>query len=213
MTAQLLALFLGGYLVGSIPFGVLVGRACKGVDIRQYGSGNIGFSNALRVLGWKPAAVVFIADALKGAAPVVASQALMRAWHTPHADLWLLLLGLAPILGHSFSAFLKFTGGRAVTTTLGVLLGLCWQAALIGLGIWLIVVAVTRYISLASILASASVPIYMVLAHRGRAWIVFWIAIAALVILRHIPNIKRLLADAETKIGERVELREEEPDK
>ena len=183
MTAQLLALFLGGYLVGSIPFGVLVGRACKGVDIRQYGSGNIGFSNALRVLGWKPAAVVFIADALKGAAPVVVSQALMRAWHTPHADVWLLLLGL------------------------------CWQAALIGLGIWLIVVAVTRYISLASILASASVPIYMVLAHRGQAWIIFWIAIAALVILRHIPNIKRLLADAETKIGERVELREEEPDK
>ena len=209
MTASIIALFVGAYLCGSIPFGVLIGRACKGIDIRQFGSGNIGFSNALRVLGWKPAAVVFLADALKGALPVVIGHALLTKWRIPHAELLLFFLGVMPILGHSFSVFLRFTGGRAVTTTLGVLIGLCWQAAAIGLGLWLVVAAITRYISLASIFAALSVPAYMFLAGKPADWKIFWSAIALLVVLRHIPNIKRLIAGRETKIGERVETPEE----
>ncbi len=206
MTPRLVALLLGGYLLGSLPFGVIVGRAWKGVDIRKYGSGNIGFSNALRVLGWKPAAVVFIGDALKGALPVVIGHALLDAWRVPRADLWILLVGLTPILGHSFSVFLRFRGGRAVTTTLGVLLGLCWQAGLIGLGVWLVVVAITRYISLGSIIAALSIPTYMFLSGKSREWLILWSAIALLVILRHLPNMMRLVKGTEVKIGERVEM-------
>jgi len=210
VTASLVALFVGAYLAGSIPFGVLIGRAWKGIDIRKYGSGNIGFSNALRLLGWKPAALVFLADAAKGAVPVCVGQALLRSWQAPRADLLLLLLGLLPILGHSFSVFLRFSGGRAVTTTLGVLLGLCWPAAAIGLGLWIVVVALTRYISLASIIAALSVPGYMFLAHRSNEWKIFWSAIALLVILRHLPNILRLLAGTETKLGQKVQVPEAE---
>ena len=206
MTLRLLAIILGGYLVGSLPFGVIIGRAWKGVDIRQYGSGNIGFSNALRVLGWKPAAVVFVGDALKGIVPVVLGQALLRTWHVPHADLWLLLVGLAPILGHSFSVFLRFRGGRAVTTTLGVLIGLCWQAALVALVSWLVVVAITRYISLGSIVAALSVPTYMFLSGKSRDWLILWCVVSLLVILRHLPNMKRLVKGTEVKIGEKVEM-------
>ncbi len=210
MIGPLLALFLGAYFIGSIPFGVLIGRACRGIDIRQYGSGNIGFSNALRVLGWKPAALVFLADAAKGAAPVFVGHALLHAWRLPRADLWLMLLGLMPLLGHTFSMFLRFTGGRAVTTTLGVFIGLCWQAAAIGLGLWIIVLAITRYISVASILAALSVPTYMFVTGRTVEWKVFASAIALLVILRHLPNIKRLLAGTEAKFGQKVEVPEEE---
>ncbi len=206
MTIRLLAIIVGGYLVGSIPFGVIIGRAWKGVDIRQYGSGNIGFSNALRVLGWKPAAVVFIGDALKGIVLVVIGQALFRTWNVPRSDLWLLLVGLAPILGHSFSVFLRFRGGRAVTTTLGVLIGLCWQAALVALVSWLVVVAITRYISLGSITAAISVPTYMLLSGKSREWLILWSAVSLLVILRHLPNMKRLAKGTEVKLGERVDV-------
>ncbi len=141
---------------------------------------------------------------------MVIGNALLAKWHAPHAGLLLLGLGLFPILGHSFSVFLRFTGGRAVTTTLGVLLGLCWQAALIGLGAWLLVVAITRYISLASIIAALTVPTYMFLANKPPDWKIFWSAVAALVILRHLPNIKRLVAGTETKIGEKAEVEEAE---
>jgi glycerol-3-phosphate acyltransferase PlsY len=206
MTPGVLALLLGGYLVGSIPFGLLTGRAVKGIDLRQYGSGNIGFSNALRVLGWRPAAVVFVGDALKGAIPVVVGQALLKAWNVPRADLWILLVALAPILGHSFSVFLRLRGGRAVTTTLGVLLGVCWQAGAIALGVWLVVVAITRYISAGSICAAISVPTYMFLSGKSQEWLILWCAVALLVILRHLSNIKRLVKGTEVKIGERVEV-------
>jgi glycerol-3-phosphate acyltransferase PlsY len=199
-------LLVGAYLFGSIPFGVIVGRAWRGIDVRKFGSGNIGASNVLRVLGPGPAAAVFIGDLLKGYAPVAAGRMLLAKWGTPELDLWLLPLGLAPIIGHSFSVFLRFSGGRAVTTACGVLFALAWPAAVIGLAIWGLVIAITRYISAASIVAAISVPVYMLLSGKRWEWLVFWSAVALLVILRHIPNIKRLLAGTETKIGERVEV-------
>jgi len=195
---------IGGYLVGSIPFGVIIGRAWRGVDVRQYGSRNIGFSNVLRVLGPGPAFVVLLGDVLKGAAPVLAGRALLRAWGAPDADLWALPVALAPILGHSFSIFLRFRGGRGVATTLGVLFGISWPAALIGLGVWLALVAATRYISVGSIVAAAAVPAYMVAAGKRWEWWAFWGAVALLVILRHIPNMGRLLKGTEAKIGQTV---------
>jgi len=201
---RLALLLIGTYMVGSVPFGVVVGRAWRGVDVRKYGSGNIGFTNVLRVLGWGPASVVLAGDALKGLLPVLVGRAMLRRWGLPEVDLWLLAVALAAILGHTFPVFLGFRGGRAVTTTGGTLLGLAWPAALIGLAVWLIVVGLTRYVSLGSMAAAVSVPIYMALAGRRWEWLVFWCAVAALVILRHLPNIKRLRAGTEAKLGQRV---------
>jgi glycerol-3-phosphate acyltransferase PlsY len=210
MALPVIVLIAGGYLLGSMPFGVIVGRVWRGIDIRQYGSGNIGFSNALRVLGWKAASAVFVGDVLKGFVPVFVGRPVLAAAQVPNAELWLLPVALGPILGHCFSVFLGFRGGRAIATTLGVLLGLAPIAGLSGLGVWLVVVALTRYISVASVAASATVP--AVVAITGAPWerIVFWCAIAALVIGRHAPNIKRLLAGKETKIGQRVVVEEGE---
>jgi len=199
-----IAIFLVcAYLLGSIPFGVIVGRA-RGVDIRRHGSGNIGATNVLRLLGPGPAVLVLVGDVLKGFLPVVAGGSLLRSWSMREPDLWLLAVALAPILGHTFSIFLRFHGGRAVAATLGALLGMSWQAGLVALGIFILVVAVTRYVSVASIIASASVPIYLALADARPAWAAFWTAIAALIIARHIPNIGRLLAGTEPKIGQRA---------
>ncbi len=204
MTGRIIALILGGYLLGSIPFGVIVGRLLRGIDIRSYGSGNIGFSNALRVLGWKAASLVMIGDVCKGLAPVLVARRVLIAGGVPNAEVWLLPVALGPILGHCFSVFLGFRGGRAIATTLGVLLGLAPAAGLSGLGVWLIVVGLTRYISVASIIAAIVVP--AVVALRGGRWelVTFWCAVALLIIVRHLPNIKRLLAGTETKIGQRV---------
>jgi glycerol-3-phosphate acyltransferase PlsY len=209
MALPVIVLIAGGYLLGSMPFGVIVGRVWRGIDIRQYGSGNIGFSNALRVLGWKAASAVFVGDVLKGFIPVFAGRGVLAAAQVPNAELWLLPVALGPILGHCFSVFLGFRGGRAIATTLGVLLGLAPIAGLCGLGVWLVVVALTRYISVASIVAAATVP---AVAITGARWelIVFWCAIAALVIGRHASNVKRLLAGTETKIGQRVVVEEGE---
>jgi glycerol-3-phosphate acyltransferase PlsY len=200
-------LLLSSYLLGSIPFGVIVGRA-RGVDLRKHGSGNIGATNVLRLLGPGPAAVVMLGDVLKGLIPVVAGRYLLDrslAPATHQADLWLLAVALAPILGHTFSVFLKFRGGRAVATTLGVLLGMSWQAGLVGLGVFILVVTATRYVSVASVVASASVPVYLAAAGARPAWAAFWTAIASLIIARHIPNIARLLDGTEPKIGQRVQ--------
>jgi len=111
---------------------------------------------------------------------------------------------VAPILGHSFSVFLAFRGGRAVATTCGALLGMCWPAGLVGLGTWGIVVGITRYISVGSIVAAASVPIYLAAIGVRWEWAAFWTFAAGLIILRHIPNLARLLQGTEVKIGQRV---------
>ena len=128
---KIAVLLAASYLIGSIPFGVIAGRAWRGVDVRRFGSGNIGFSNVLRVLGPGVASVVLAGDVLKGLAPVAVGRLLLRAWGTPEPELWLLAVSLAPILGHSFSVFLGFRGGRAVATVAGTLLGLAWPAALV----------------------------------------------------------------------------------
>ena len=168
VTAAVIALFFGAYLVGSIPFGVLVGRACKGVDIRQYGSGNIGFSNALRVPGLEAGRGRLPRRRRQGRGPrrrrSGAAACLARpprrpvaAAPGPHAH------PRAQLLRSSCAS----PAAAPSPPPSACLIGLCWQAALIGLGLWIVVVAITRYISVASILASASVPVYMILSHHS----------------------------------------------
>ncbi len=205
-----LLLLLGSYLLGSIPFGLMVGLSWRGVDIRKLGSGNIGFSNALRILGPGPASLVLAGDTLKGVLPVLAGQRLLPLWGIPGAHFWVMGMALAAILGHSFSVFCGFRGGRAVATSLGVLIGVWWPAAVTALCVWLALVGVTRYISVGSIFGAVSVPIHMAIAHRPVHWTIFWAVVALLIVVRHAPNIKRLLAGAETKIGQKVEVRGED---
>lgn len=201
---SLLLLMAGAYLVGSIPFGLLVGRWLRGVDIRQHGSGNIGFTNVLRILGPGPAVLVLVADVGKGLVPVAVGQRMLGPSHPAGIEWWVLGAGLAAILGHSFSVFCGFRGGRAVATSFGVLLGLCWPAAAVALGVWGLVVATTRYVSLGSIIGSLSVPCYLALTRRPPSWVAFWAAISALIVARHIPNLRRLLAGTESRLGQRA---------
>ena len=204
-------LIIGAYLVGSIPFGLLITKA-HGKDLRSIGSGNIGATNVARALGRKWAYLCFLLDMLKGALPmlIVGNYNLQ---FTNYQFLWLwLAVGCAAILGHIFPLYLKFRGGKGVTTSLGVALGL-WPyytiCALFTFAIWVAIVLKWRYISLASIIASVIFPLVFIGTmaiipnwHFIELWPLFIVAavIPLMVIIRHRGNIKRLLAGTESKI-------------
>ncbi len=201
MTAP--AILLACYLIGSVPFGWIVGKVTRGVDIRQFGSGNIGFTNALRTLGWGPAVTVLIADIAKGVAAVLLTRAVLPA------ETWAVLGGLGSVVGHNWSVFLKFSGGRGVATSLGVIIGLAPRVALCAFLVWLIVLAVSRYVSLASMVAAVSVPLWMFVFDHTTTLKVISLLLCAFVVVRHIPNIKRLLAGTEHKWGQKVDVKAE----
>ncbi len=180
------------YLIGSIPVGYLLGRA-RGVDIRQHGSGNIGTTNVWRNLGPVAGVTALIGDAGKGLAAVLLGRYL--GGHGLE-----LVCGLAAIVGHSWPVFLGFRGGKIIATGLGVFLGLSPVAALLALGLWLVVVAVFRYVSLGSIVAAVSMPVWMLILHQPPEYLAFAFVVAVIAVYKHIPNIRRLLAGTESKI-------------
>jgi len=191
-----------GYLLGSIPSGYLVGK-CRGIDIRQHGSGNIGATNVVRTLGRPWGVLVFLLDVLKG---IVAVQLAMRglacaAGSCPlSADQLGIVAGMGCFLGHCFPVWLGFKGGKGVATGAGILIGLTPWTAAIGLLIWVIVYYSSRYVSLASIIAALSLPV-IVWGLKRQIDIVFWftLVISALAIWRHRTNIQRLLAGTESR--------------
>jgi len=210
-------LIIGSYLVGSIPFGLLIAKA-HGKDLRSIGSGNIGATNVARALGRKWAYLCFLLDVLKGLIPMLATMLLIRPLSIQsYAErivlLWLwLAVGCAAILGHIFPIYLKFKGGKGVATSLGVALGL-WPyytiCASFTIAIWAVVVLIWRYVSLASITASVAFPLLLILAIILRpSWdfVSLWplliaaAAIPLMVIIRHRENIKRLLAGTESQV-------------
>lgn len=183
------------YLLGGIPVGLIVGLA-RGVDVRKVGSGNIGATNVIRGVGAKLGALVFIIDVLKGVAAVMIARAL-------GADDWLVgMAGLFVVLGHSFSPYLAFKGGKGVATSFGVALGVAWLPALITFGLWLALVAPTRLVSLGSICGAAALPILVYAFDPGRPELVVpLVALAIIVIGRHNENIERLLRGEENRFG------------
>lgn len=186
------------YLLAGIPIGLLVGRARGIDDIRKYGSGNIGASNVLRLLGTRAGLAVWLADALKGYAPVALAR------YGFGLDGWgLAAVAVAAIVGHCFSPYLKLTGGRGVSTSLGTFIGLDWRVGLLAFGVWLVVVGLTRYISLGSIVGTAMVVPLFVLFGTETSSITAGAVVAFLVILKHRSNIARLLQGTERKIGQR----------
>ncbi len=205
-------LIIGAYLLGSIPFGLII-AAAHGKDLRTIGSGNIGATNVARALGRKWAYFCFVLDVLKGAAPMLFARFLTEVSNpTPGlVSLWL-VVGCAAILGHIFPIYLKLKGGKGVATSFGVALGL-WPyytiCAAIAIAIWAAVVLIWRYISLASMAASIAFPIALILAivaipgwTLDNLWplLIAAIAIPVMVIVRHRENIKRLIAGTESKV-------------
>ena len=190
----LLFLIVVAYLVGSIPVGVLVGRA-QGFDPRAVGSGNIGMTNVARAGGKGPAAMTFAGDILKGLVPVLLARFAGLA-HSPLA-----LVALAAFAGSIASIFLRFKGGRGVSAALGIWLGLAPLPILFVLAVFLAFVATTRIVSLASITAAIALPPAVAAAHCPRSYILLAIVVSALVLLRHRENIHRLIDGTEPKIG------------
>ena len=185
--------FAVGYLLGSIPFGLLLTRASGGPDIRAIGSGNIGATNVLRTGKKGLAAATLLCDALKGTAAVL----LVAHYATPDAAL---VASLGAFLGHLFPVWLKFKGGKGVAVYIGVLIGLYWPGALIFCAIWLGVAALSRYSSLAALVASALTPLALWLLNQPSAAALF-LALTALLWIMHRANIARLLQGSEGKIG------------
>lgn len=183
------------YLIGSIPSGLIIGKGLFGTDVRQFGSKNIGATNTYRVLGLKAALPVFICDALKGAMGV-----LLLASYGPA---FAVLGGILAMVGHNWSIFLGFKGGRGVATGLGVLIALSPLVAVICFAIWGIIVYPTKLVSLGSIIAAAAVPLLMFLTGQSWWYVGFGALAALFVILRHRDNIIRLLSGKELKV-ERV---------
>ena len=189
----LVAAFVLGYLLGSIPFGLVLTQLAGGGDIRAIGSGNIGATNVLRTGRKDLAAATLAGDLLKGTAAVIIAglaagpQAAMAA-------------GLGAFLGHLFPVWLKFKGGKGVATYIGVLLGLFWPAALAFCVLWLVVAALSRYSSLAALVASALTPILLYwYGHVPLA--VLFLVLSALLWWKHRPNIERLMNGSEGRIG------------
>lgn len=201
---QIAAILIGSYLLGSIPFGVIIVKLWKGVDIREYGSKNIGATNAMRVVGsWQAFAVVLAVDALKGLIPVYVGRLVF-----PSNDWMVIAAGLAAILGHATSVFLRFRGGKAVATSLGVIIGLTPAVAAIGFGMWLILVALTRIVSIASIITTISILPLMFAFHCPSAVKVFGAVASTFILIKHKSNISRLIQRKEPRIGQKVSLPE-----
>lgn len=195
MTLIILGL-VGAYLAGSIPFGIIVGRGIFGVDPRTVGSGNIGAANSMRALGPLGATLVLAGDVVKGVVPT-----LLAAYWLPYGHWGIAAAGLATIVGHNWSIFLHFKGGKGVATGLGVLVVLSWPATLVFAVVWLATAALTRYSSLASMLANAAVPVSLVLLHAPLWYIVYGVVALVFVLWRHSANIARLAAGTELRIG------------
>ena len=194
--ALVLALVLAlafGYLLGSIPFGLLLTRAAGGPDVRTIGSGNIGATNVLRTGRKGLAAATLLCDALKGTAAVL----LTAHYAAPDAAL---VAGFGAFLGHLFPVWLKFKGGKGVAVYIGVLIGLYWPGALIFCIIWIAVAALSRYSSLAALVASALIPLALWGLGQPSAAALF-LLLSALLWVMHRANISRLLQGSEGKIG------------
>lgn len=193
LLALCLLSFVVGYLLGSIPFGLLLAKYAGLGDLRQIGSGNIGATNVLRTGNKSLAALTLLLDLLKGTAAV---------WIGSHfGPFAAMAAGLGAFLGHLYPLWLRFRGGKGVATYIGVLLGLYWQGALVFCAVWLLVAVTTRYSSLAALAASVASVGTLVVTGRSRLAVLF-LLLTVLLYIRHAANIERLARGAEARIGD-----------
>ena len=202
-----IGLIILGYLIGSIPVGFILGKLARGIDIREHGSGNIGMTNVMRLLGVKAGVFVFFADMAKGAAAVALAWPILA--YSPDMVVWGQVAGgTAAIVGHSWPIYIGFRGGRGIATGFGAVLVLSWPVGLIAFVVFLLVVGLSRYVSLGSILGALTMLLAMIpfvvldVGSFGHfAYIVFGLVVVPIVIFRHRDNIRRLLSGTESKIG------------
>jgi acyl phosphate:glycerol-3-phosphate acyltransferase len=186
------------YLLGSIPTGLWLGQALRGVDIREHGSRNIGATNTLRVLGRKLGAVALLGDMAKGAVPVLYVARLSDWEHAP------LACGLAAILGHTFSVFIRFRGGKGVATSAGAFFALLPVPMLCATGVFIVAVGLTRMVSAGSVLGALTLAVTVWIFPGAATQVVQGtaVAVALLVVVRHRDNIKRILSGTENRLGQ-----------
>ncbi len=187
------------YLMGSLPTGFIAGKWLKGIDLREVGSGSTGATNVLRHVGKRAALIVFILDVLKGVISILLAKSLLLS------PSWQVMSGIAALSGHIWPVWLKWKGGKAVATGLGVFLGISWQVGLASLGIFLSVLSASKIVSLSSISAAISLPILMLLSFKTSSFSIAYLLISftamLLVLWRHKSNIQRLRSGKEPKIG------------
>lgn len=186
--------FVLGHVCGSVPSGLWLVQAFHGIDIRNYGSKNIGTTNVFRTVGPKTAVLVLIADAFKG---ILAVGIMSYLFHNPLLDV---ITALGALLGHNYSLFLGFKGGKGVATALGLLIFMMPKVAVASFGIWLVCVLLTRFVSLGSIMAVIFTPPLAWYLGYPSAYVIFSVVAAFFVVLRHKENIHRLLTGTESKI-------------
>jgi glycerol-3-phosphate acyltransferase PlsY len=198
------AVVIGSYLIGSIPCGLILGRL-RGVDVREYGSGKTGTANVLRTIGKKAAAVALVCDLLKGVIAVIIARYVLGS---PVGEM---AAGFAAVAGHDWSIFIKFKGGRGVATSVGGLFVMAPLAGVGGIAVFVLVIALSRYVSLGSIVgALAGVAIMVALTALARApweYLVYTGVVVALIVFQHRDNIGRLLSGSENKLGQKGERR------
>jgi glycerol-3-phosphate acyltransferase PlsY len=191
---------LASYLVGAIPTSFIVAKLFRGIDLREHGSRNLGATNVYRVLGWKYAIPVGAFDVAKGAIPVWLFGPQVPAW-----PLFPLLCGLVAVVGHVFSVFVGFKGGKGVATASGVVLGIAPLAFLVVLAVWAVLVRLTGYVSLGSVVSAAIFPLAAYLLHETRGPVLgIEIALALFIIWKHRSNLQRLAAGTENRFGRRA---------
>jgi glycerol-3-phosphate acyltransferase PlsY len=196
------------YLIGAIPFGLLIAKRIAGIDLRTFGSGNIGTSNAVRAMGRRWGFVVFSLDFLKGFLPVLACRWLV-AEHTETVPLLKVLTGTAAVVGHCFPIYLGFRGGKGVATGCGAIIAIDYRVFLVGGVVWLVTRLATRYAGLASIMMGISFPIAVVVLDRIQdtrrpELVVGSLLLTLLILVRHRSNMRRMLQGTEPHIGEKV---------
>ena len=198
---------IASYLLGSIPFGYLAGRMA-GIDIRNYGSGNVGATNVIRTLGKSYGYPVFALDFLKGLGAVKVSiliaTRMQSEWNPP--EMFGIVAAISSVLGHSFPVWLRFKGGKGVATSAGALFGLAPVAVLVGVAIWIVTFWLTRYVSVASIAAAAALPLVILVTtwlSRTTGKLLFFssVCLAAVVIWRHRSNLSRLIHGTEPRFN------------
>jgi len=197
---------LAAYLLGSIPTGYLAGRA-RGIDIRTVGSGNMGAANVFRSLGKTAGVIVLVVDGLKGYVActwLCDGMLALLGISTADTELYRILAGISAVLGHNFTCWLRFKGGKGIATSAGVFFALAWKAASVALGTWIIVFALSRYVSIASIAAAVALSATVWLTPNSLPLRIVTTALGLLAIAKHKSNIERLFNGTERRFGQKT---------
>lgn len=204
MLFKILVCLIIGYGFGCFSTAYVIGKINK-IDIRNYGSGNAGTTNALRTLGWKAGFLTFLGDAIKAIIPVLLVRFLIQ--DDSYGQLLPLYAGLGVVLGHNFPFWLNFKGGKGIAATGGVMFAFDWRLGLAAFIIFLIAVAITRYVSLGSLLISILFPVWIVILYTGNLhMLIVSLVFTISAFIKHRSNIKRLLNGTENKIGQKVKI-------